>query len=148
MNILKKVLFFLLVVFLAAQFFGPEKNQGDVSSLHPFLAETSPSEDVHVILKEACFDCHSDYTRYPWYSSITPVNFWLADHIDHGKDELNFSRWNEYSIKRKDHKLEEIIEMVEERSMPLESYTWTHKEAKLTPEQIEQLTAWVNQART
>ena len=111
------------------------------------MAETNPPEDVKVILKNACFDCHSDYTRYPWYNAITPLNYWLADHVDHGKGELNFSNWEEYSLKRKDHKLEEVMDLVKKKEMPLESYTWTHKDAILSDEQIEKVMAWTKEAR-
>ena len=107
MKILKKIGLVLLVVFVIAQFFGPEKNEGDVASLQTFISETNPSDDVHKILKKACFDCHSNTTRYPWYSNITPVNFWMADHVKHGKGDLNFSEWSKYSLKKKEHKMEE-----------------------------------------
>ena len=85
MRIIKKILLFLLVVFIIAQFFGPEKNEGDMASIDAFIADTNPPDDVHEILKTTCYDCHSDVTRYPWYNNITPVNYWLADHIKHGK---------------------------------------------------------------
>lgn len=142
MKIVKKILWLLLIVFVIAQFFGPEKNQGDITAIEPFLAETNPPENVKQILKESCFDCHTDVTRYPWYFNITPVNYWIADHIDHGKDELNFSKWAEYSLKRKEHKMEEVWEEVKKKEMPLDSYTWTHGDANLTDEQIEALVAW------
>jgi hypothetical protein len=98
-------------------------------------------------LKETCYDCHSDYTRYPWYNNITPINYWLAGHVDHGKEELNFSNWAEFSTKKKDHKLEEIEELVVAKEMPLESYTITHSEAKLTDAQIQSVVDWVKSAR-
>ena len=147
MKIIKKILIALFVLFVIAQFFGPEKNEGDIASVNAFLAETNPPENVKVILKEACYDCHSSSSRYPWYNNITPVNFWLANHIEEGKEELDFSKWENYSLKRKDHKMEEVIEMVEEKEMPLESYTWIHSEAKLTDAQIEAVIAWANQVR-
>ena len=147
MKIVKKILLGLLIIFVIAQFFGPEKNQGDIASIQPFLEETQPSDSVKMLLKESCYDCHSSFTRYPWYNNITPVNYWLAEHVKDGKKHLDFSKWNDYSVKRKDHKLEELIEMVEEREMPLESYTWTHQEAKLSPEQIEEIVSWAKQAR-
>ena len=147
MRIVKKILIALLVVFVIMQFFGPEKNQGEISSLDTFIQETNPSDEVKLVLKQACFDCHSDYTRYPWYNNITPVNYWLDGHIDHGKGELNFSKWHSYSDKRKDHKMEEIIEMVENKEMPLPSYTWTHKDAILSDSQINAVKEWVENIR-
>lgn len=142
MKLFKKFLLSILIVFLLAQFFGPEKNAGDITKIEVFLAETNPPQDVKKILKESCFDCHSDVTRYPWYFNVTPVNYWIADHIRHGKSELNFSQWAEYSLKRKEHKMEEVWEEVKEKEMPLDSYTWTHGEANLSDDQIEALVSW------
>jgi len=147
MKLIKKILLALLIVFVVAQFFGPEKNEGDSASIESFIAETKPSPEVHGILKESCFDCHSSVTRYPWYNTITPVNYWLADHIDHGKGHFNVSKWDTYKIKKKDHKLDELIEMVEEKEMPLNSYTWTHSEAKLTDAQIKAVIDWAKGVR-
>ena len=147
MKILKKILLLLLVVFVIAQFFGPEKNEGDIASVEAFFAETNPPEDVKIILKESCLDCHSSFTRYPWYNSITPINYWMADHVKHGTKHFNVSKWEGASVKRKDHKFEELIEMVEKKEMPLPSYTWTHTEAKLTDAQIESVISWAKQVR-
>jgi len=146
-NILKKIGLVLLIVLVIAQFFGPEKNNGDLSTVDAFLKETKPNEEVTTILKTACFDCHSDHTRYPWYNSITPINYWLNDHIEHGKGHFNVSKWNDYSLKKKDHKLDELIEEVEEKEMPLNSYTWTHGDADLSDEQIQALISWARQVR-
>jgi len=147
MKIFKKIGLLLLVVFIIAQFFGPDKNEGDMASVDAFYADTNPPEDVKLILKAACNDCHSDNTRYPWYSNITPVNYWLNEHVNDGKKHFNISKWNDYSDKKKDHKLEELIEMVEEKEMPLDSYTWTHEDAKLSQDQIDAVLAWAKTVR-
>ncbi|MGC1631853.1 MAG: heme-binding domain-containing protein [Gelidibacter sp.] len=147
MKTFKKILIALAVILIVAQFFGPKKNQGDVVSFEPFLKDTNPSEEVTSILKESCFDCHSDVTRYPWYDKITPVNYWLASHVADGKKEFNISAWNDYSIKKKDKKFKELIEMVENKQMPLESYTFAHSEARLTDAQIASVVDWGNKVR-
>jgi hypothetical protein len=147
MKILKKILLVLFLALVVAQFFGPQKNEGELASVNSFLAETKPPEDVKLILKESCYDCHSDVTRYPWYNNITPVNYWLAEHVKDGKKHFNFSNWVGNSVKRKDHKFEELIEMVEEKEMPLKSYTWTHTEAKLNDAQIKSVVDWANLVR-
>ena len=147
MKFIKKLFWLLVIAFLISQFFGPEQNNGDIATIEPFLSETNPPEDVKAVLKEACFDCHSDHTRYPWYSKITPVDYWMAGHVKDGKKHFNVSKWSEASLKRKDHKFEELIEMVEEKYMPLDSYTWTHSEAKLTDEQISSMVDWAKGVR-
>jgi hypothetical protein len=142
MKILKKIAIVLLVALVIAQFFGPEKNEGDITAVDTFLAETNPPENVRKILSESCFDCHSNSTKYPWYDNITPVNYWLNDHVKDGKKHLNFSDWSTYSLKKKEHKMDELYEEVEKGEMPLNSYTWTHSEANLTQEQISEMVAW------
>jgi len=148
MKHIKKILLLLLVLLIIAQFFGPDKNKGDIASVEAFFAETNPPEDVKLILKESCFDCHSSITKYPWYNNITPVNYWMAEHIKDGSKHFNFSKWEGTTTKRKDHKFEELIEMVEEREMPLPSYTWMHSEANLTNVQRESVISWAKQVRS
>jgi len=118
-----------------------------LASIQPFLDETNPRETVKAILKESCFDCHSNVTKYPWYNNITPVNYWLAEHVKDGKKHFNFSNFIGNSTKRKDHKMEELIEMVEEKEMPLESYTLVHQEAKLSDDQIKAIVDWAKLVR-
>ena len=142
MKTLKKIGYFLLVVLVIAQFFGPEKNEGDLVSVSAFIEETNPPKDVKKILETTCYDCHSNKTNYPWYNNITPVNYWLADHVKNGNNHLNFSKWEKYSLKKKEHKMDELHEEVEKKNMPLDSYTWTHSEANLTQEQIDAVVTW------
>ena len=148
MKILKRLGWFLLIALLIAQFFGPEKNDGDLATLAAFTNETNPPENVKTVLKNTCYDCHSNVTRYPWYNKITPVNYWIDDHVRHGKGDLNFSDWASYSVKKKEHKMEELYEEVEEKHMPLESYTWMHSDAKLSDEEISAVVTWAKQVQS
>ena len=147
MKIIKKILLVLLVALLIAQFFRPEKNEGDIASLNAFYSETNPPAEVKQLLEVSCNDCHSDVTRYPWYNNITPINYWMAEHVNDGKKHFNISKWEGSSLKRKDHKMEELIEMVEEKEMPLPSYTWTHTDAKLSEAQIKSIIDWAKGVR-
>jgi mono/diheme cytochrome c family protein len=147
MKILKTIGLLLLVVFIIAQFFGPEKNNGDITSVGVFFTDTNPPADVKMILETTCVDCHSDSTQYPWYSNITPVNYWLDEHINDGKKHFDMSKWGDYSDKKKDHKLDELAEEVGEKEMPLPSYTWTHGDADLSQDQIDAIVSWVKTTR-
>lgn len=142
MKIIKKILLVLLVVFLAMQFYRPQKNVSDTVPATDLLLVEQPPAELVGIFKAACYDCHSNNTKYPWYNHIAPVSFLLADHVKEGKKHLNFSEWESYSAKKKAHKMEECIEEVKERHMPMESYVWMHPEAKLTDAQIAMLTEW------
>lgn len=147
MKIVKKIAIALLVVLVGMQFFRPEKNQAEGDYVAAFVAETQPSPEVQGILKSACYDCHSANTNYPWYSNVAPISYWLADHIEEGKEHLDFSDWANYTAKKKDHKLEELVEEVKEGEMPLNEYTWTHADAHLTQEQITALLTWAEETR-
>jgi len=144
-KIVKYILLLGLVALVVMQFIRPEKNQSGYDSVAVFESETKPSDAVRAILKESCYDCHSDHTRYPWYAEVAPISYWLADHVEEGKEHFNTSEWESYSIKKKDHKLEELMEEVEEGEMPLESYTWTH--GGLTEDQRELIVQWAQLVR-
>ncbi|MCP4976690.1 MAG: heme-binding domain-containing protein [Maribacter sp.] len=147
MKIIKKIAVALLLILVAMQFYRPEKNTAQGNHTAIFLTETNPPQEVKLILKNNCYDCHSSKTRYPWYNNIAPISYWLANHIKHGKEELNFSEWEGYSNKKKDHKLEEVVEVIEEGAMPLNEYTWTHSDAKLTENQKQLIIEWAKQSR-
>lgn len=146
MRIIKKLLIILLIAFVIIQFFRPEKNRSaqspnDISTLYAVPADVQP------ILAKACNDCHTNNTKYPWYAEIQPVAWWLADHVEEGKKELNFSEFASYRLRKQYHKMEETAEMVKEGEMPLNSYTWMHGDAKLTTEERQKLTAWADGVR-
>ncbi len=147
MKILKKLAIILLVAFVAIQFFRPEQNKSYGNHTKTFIAETNPPTYVKELLEQSCYDCHSNNTNYPWYINVAPISFWMDSHINDGKKHLNFSNWNQYSDKKKAHKLEEIVETVENAQMPLKEYTWTHKEAVLTNEQKNMVKEWAQRSR-
>ncbi len=148
-KILRAVGLLLLATLVIIQFIRPEKNvtkastafAGDISTVYHVPAE------VDVILKNSCYDCHSNNTSYPWYANFQPVAWWLNDHVVEGKKEVNFSEFASYAPRRKYRKLEEVIEMVEENEMPLASYTLIHREANLTAEQKLSLSNWATAIR-
>jgi cbb3-type cytochrome oxidase cytochrome c subunit len=135
----KNIAIVLVFLFLLIQSIRFEKTTEPFDAKKDFVALSSPGTEVANTLKAACYDCHSGQPVYPWYSNIAPISWWMQNHIDEGTRHLNFSIWGTYSDKKKDHKLEECIEMVEEGEMPMASYTWMHKDAKLSDKQKENL---------
>ncbi|MCC6461128.1 MAG: heme-binding domain-containing protein [Saprospiraceae bacterium] len=138
---IKIALYVVLALLLLAQFIRPERNLSNDQTHHIATRFPVPAA-VEGILKTACYDCHSNLTVYPWYANIQPVASWLANHVDEGKRELNFSNFTTRKIAVQNHKMEEVIEMVRENEMPLSSYTWVHRDAMLSAEQKELLISW------
>lgn len=143
---LKKILLILLLVFIIAQFIQPPKNNASAATANDITHAVQVPDTVMALLKLACYDCHSNSTNYPWYSKITPINWWLYNHIEEGKKHLNFSEFTG-TYKRKMRKLEESGELTEKHEMPINSYLWIHKDADLTDAQRKLIVDWTNTAR-
>ncbi len=140
----KKIGIALAAILVILQFIRPTKNEGTALTENDISHAINVPTDVQQILETSCYDCHSNHTTYPWYTNIQPIGLWMQHHVDEGKEELNFSEFKTYKLKRQKHKLEEIAEQVNEHEMPLSSYTLIHKNAALTPEQITLLANWAN----
>ncbi|MGB5361862.1 MAG: heme-binding domain-containing protein [Aureibaculum sp.] len=140
---IKKILMGFVVVLVVIQFIRPDKNISNDETYAIATKYDVPAE-VNEILKVACNDCHSNLTKYPWYSNIQPAAWWLDNHVKDGKRHLNFSEFTNMPIAFQNHKLEETVEMVEEHEMPLPSYTYLglHSEAKLTDAQRKVVIDW------
>ena len=143
---IRKILLGLLLLLIGLQFIRPARN---TSNQEPFpMAEKYPVPGpVSEILKTACNDCHTNLTAYPWYANVQPVGWWLNNHVKEGKRHLNFSNFTNQSIARQNHKFEEIIETVEEKEMPIPSYTYLglHSEARLTDHQRTLVIDWAKE---
>ena len=144
---LKKILLVLLAALVILQFIHPKKNKAE-GPLPNYIGNsfTIPA-DVKTILAKACNDCHSNNTRYPWYANFQPIHWWLDKHIKNGKKELNFDEYTSRSLRFQYKKMEEVIDEVKEGAMPLNSYTWVHKDAKLTIEEKAKITSWAQSIR-
>lgn len=144
---IRKLFVMLFILLIISQFFRPEKNISVSIPATDFIEHHLPSENVKTILKTSCYDCHSNHTVYPWYAEVSPLSWWLHNHIKEGKEELNFSTWHTYPNKKKIHKLEEIVELVEKKEMPLKPYSLAHSEANLTQAERDELVNWIRALR-
>lgn len=141
----KKIGLLLLVIFIAIQFLQPARNKsGQVMPTD--ISRTVPvSSAVSALLKTGCYDCHSNNTNYPWYATVQPIGWIVNGHIQKGKAELNFSEFGSYTIRRQKSKLKSIANQVNDNSMPLASYTFIHKNAKLSKEDKALIIDWATQ---
>lgn len=144
MTLGKKIGWGILAVLVIIQFIRPSKNVSEQLITDNDISKTyAMTDEVHQILIKKCYDCHSNSTVYPWYNNIQPVGWWLAAHVDEGKEELNFSEFKTYPEKKANHKMEELSEAVNEGWMPLDSYLWIHGDAKITEADKNVINAWI-----
>jgi hypothetical protein len=143
----KRWLIILFIGFVIIQFIQPARNQsGQVLQTDLTKMFAVPS-NVKAVLEVACYDCHSNNTRYPWYSYIQPGGWWLANHIKEGKEELNFSEFGAYSRRRQISKLRSIESSLKDGAMPMSSYIIMHKNARLTKEEKKLIIDWIKLTR-
>ena len=146
---IRKALYVLAVVLVLIQFYRPDSNHSSYeSAVNEFIQQNNVTSEVESVLKTSCFDCHSNHTSYPFYAQVAPISFWINHHVEEGKEHLNFSDWNNYSTKKKLHKLDEIIEEIDEHEMPLGSYTLIHRDAKLNEESSNLLINWSKELKS
>ena len=145
MKLKKKILIGLLIVLVIIQFLRPSRNSGNAYGANDITHYTAVSPEVKSVLEKSCYDCHSDHTDYPWYTNIQPVGWWMTRHVNQGKQEVNFSQFNSYRIKRKLRKFHEISEQVDENEMPLNSYLWIHHDAKLNEAEKKLIIDWADE---
>ena len=138
----KKIMLVLLAALVVIQFIHPKKNKAEGPQPNYIGNAFNIPAEVKTILAKACNDCHSNNTLYPWYANFQPIHWWLNKHIKEGKKHINYDEYTNRPLRYQYHKMEETIEMVKDGEMPLNSYTWTHKDAKLTAEEKAKITGW------
>jgi hypothetical protein len=144
---IRKILLILLVLLVIAQFIRPPHNDGSAATPNDITHSVAIPDTVMAMMKRSCYDCHSNHTNYPWYSKITPVNWWLYNHVKDGKRHFNYSEFNNATYKRKAKRLDEVAEQVEKHDMPLNSYLWIHKDARLSEAQEKMIIDWARSAQ-
>jgi hypothetical protein len=148
MKTVKTIATILAILFIAAQFVRPERTNPPVDPARSVHAAAQVRPEVSAILKRSCFDCHSNETVWPWYSQITPVNWWMVkSHVEHARGHFNFSNWAAIAAKDQDHILDEICEEVEAGAMPLPSYLIAHGDARLSEQDKQAICAWTKAER-
>lgn len=144
MSPIKKILLALTIGFVAIQFLQPGHNTDTGMLPTDFAKIYVVPNNVQLILQNACYDCHSNNTTYPWYSKIQPVAWMMARHVKNGKDKLNFSDFGTYTNRRQISKLNGIANQIKDGQMPLSSYKWMHKSANLSQDQKKMIIDWMN----
>ena len=136
----KRVLLVGVAVFLLLQLWPVDRANPPV----PETALRAPPE-VEAVLRAACYDCHSNETKWPWYSYIAPISWQVAHHVEDGRAELNFSEWGSYRESKQLSLAEEMLEQIEQGEMPTWDYKLAHPEARLEPAQVDILRRWADE---
>lgn len=144
MKLLKSTGLAILVVLVGIQFIYTRSNQSMEIPSSDFIKTYKVPEDIGRMLHTSCYNCHSNNTNYPWYSRIQPVGWYLQNHINKGKSELNFSEFGSYSVRRQKSKLESMANQIEKNEMPLSSYTIIHRDARFSPRSKKALLDYLN----
>jgi hypothetical protein len=132
MKVFKVIAWVALIAFVVIQFFPTDKNERYTTPATDFMLVNKVPATIENQLKVSCYDCHSNTTVYPWYNLIQPAAWYLEDHVNEGKAELNFNEWGSYSDRRKKSKLRSIVKQIESGKMPMDSYRIIHRDAILS----------------
>jgi len=143
----KKLLYLVIILLLIAQFKRIEQTNPTSDPQEEFFAVVETPMEIEQVIRTSCYDCHSHESKYPWYSNLAPVSWWLADHITEGRKHLNFSTWAQLEEGKRDHKLEECVEMVEGKEMPMLPYMIAHRDAWLSQEDRDRLVTFFSSLR-
>ncbi|MFA5814946.1 MAG: heme-binding domain-containing protein [Bacteroidales bacterium] len=147
MSLIKKILLVIGIVFIAIQFIQPAHNKSGQVLATDISKIVSIFDSVQAVLKNACYDCHSNNTNYPWYSNIQPMGWLMAKHIRQGKEALNFNAFGSYSLRRQLSKLNGIANSIKDDIMPLSSYKLMHKNAQLSTNEKTLFINWAQQSK-
>ena len=143
-KILSRIAIGFLGLIIAAQFFRPElTNPKSDPSASIRNYKGIPPEVVNK-MEIVCFDCHSNETRWPWYTYVTPVNYLIAHDVNSGRKRVNFSEWENYSPGKVHSVLDNIYDQVYNHEMPLPKYKWMHPAARLTDAEVKMICDWAS----
>lgn len=143
MKFLRIIFILLIAAFVVMQFFGIDRTNPEFDPENDFLFMEKPPADLEKMVKNTCYDCHSNQTIWPWYSYVAPISWLIATHVNDGRDNVNLSEWGEYELEDRAHIIKEMIEEIEEGEMPFPGYDKLHPDAKLSEEQKQALFKWL-----
>lgn len=141
---MKKLVFGFVLLLIAVQFIRPNMSNETEDPSKNIRAFVKVPEEISTILTRSCNDCHSNTTKWPWYSQVAPASWVIADDVFLGRRHLNFSEWGTYSKKKMGKKLYLIAEVAADRSMPLTLYLMAHDEAELSLDERKKLAQWAD----
>jgi len=141
-KIIKIILIVVFIAFVVIQAFRPDRISVNEVNADDVTKKMQVPENVQQILKRSCFDCHSNYTVWPWYSNIAPMSWLVAKDVRNGRAKMNFSEWGKIPAAKQEARLEDICDKIKEDEMPLKEYLLLHGDAKLSQQDKDVLCRW------
>ncbi|MBN2350011.1 MAG: heme-binding domain-containing protein [Bacteroidales bacterium] len=141
------IIILVIGILLIIQLFRINTTNPEIIQNKDYLTVSGAPQEIRTNLKNSCYDCHSYETNYPWYSKVAPVSWLLKNHIQEGREHINFSAWGDYTPEKQVALQEECAGEIEKNNMPLKSYTIIHTKAKLTPGSKKSLVVWFGQIK-
>lgn len=133
-----------IIAFVGIQFIRPERTNPPIDPGKTLSARVFIPQNIQSMLQQSCADCHSNATRWPWYSTISPVSWIIADDVSEARSHLNLSEFDRYQSLRAANKLDMMVDMMRDGKMPLPQYVFMHPSARLSKSQIDAFKAWVD----
>jgi Haem-binding domain len=142
-KVIRAILVTVVVVFAGLQFFGPAKTNPPVTPQRTLHAKVPIPEDVHKTLSRSCWNCHSRETVWPWYSYVAPMSWMVVNDVNEAREHMDFTDWD-HSPEEGADLMDSVCTQVKKGKMPLREYTWMHRSAKLTENDVKQICTWAN----
>jgi hypothetical protein len=143
-KLLRWIVIVLAGLFVVMQLIRPARTNPPVDESRTISAHTQLTPEAAAILNRSCNDCHSNQTRWPWYTNVAPVSWFVINHVNDGRRQMNFSDWAQYDRSEQENYLKKICREVKSGDMPIHSYLWLHGDAKLSSEDVKVLCDWAN----
>jgi hypothetical protein len=139
---IRRVILVLVVLCAAAQFVRPARTNPPVDPVQTLEAVAQVPATLGPVLRRSCYDCHSNETRWPWYTEVVPMSWGVANHVREGRAAMNFSEWGRYPARKRTALLEKLCDQVREGKMPLPNYLWIHRDARLSENEWKAVCDW------
>jgi hypothetical protein len=128
----------------AIQLVRPARTNPVTDPARTMTSVTRLPASVLAVLEKGCRDCHSNDTRWPWYSNVAPVSWFVIDHVNQGRRQFNYSDWAQYDEDNVPRLLKDVCELTRKGAMPMSSYLWMHEDARLSERDVSILCNWTN----
>lgn len=144
MKTIKIIGIILVAIVIVMQLFPSKLPENTSDNPNDLLVNNQVPDSIATLLKNGCYDCHSNQTVYPWYSNVKPAAWLVARDTKEGREHLNLSEWESLSVRKKLKALSEISEEVQSGAMPFKPYLIIHKNARFSEEERQKLVKWAD----